>query len=158
VDEAIGDLWFIQDEVLRDLLASDWLEARTIYPACAYKSCVILCGGILEGLLLDALLHDKQPASTAFKQKYGKNSPQLERWSLQQLVEIGKELGLFSDPTLLPLSDVVRQWRDLVHPGRQVRTTLTVTPEKAAIAINAVSICIHDLDLAARAAGRQPTP
>src|SRR5512136_1865414 len=50
-----GAFWFVEDAALRERLAADWHEAQDVCHVLGWKSCVVLCGGILEALLTDAL-------------------------------------------------------------------------------------------------------
>jgi hypothetical protein len=43
------------------------------------------------------------------------------------------------------LSHTVREYRNLVHPGNQLRTGLKVQPEEARIAVEVLNILIRDL-------------
>jgi len=43
---------FVADDRLRNLRSSDWVEALRVMQIGAWKACVPLCGGILEGILL----------------------------------------------------------------------------------------------------------
>lgn len=43
---------FVSDDALRVVLESDWLEANRALSVEAWKSCIILCGGMVEGMLL----------------------------------------------------------------------------------------------------------
>ena len=147
-----SEFWFVRHANLKANLIRDWTEARNAYTVGATKACIILCGGICEGLFLDALSEDTQRAQSAYAGKFGKSSKRkLDRWDLGELADVAQQLNLLSDPTLFPLSDVLRQWRDLVHPGRELRTAITITEHKAATSINTVATCIQDFS--ARAVG-----
>lgn len=60
-DARTGAFWFIQDAQRRDRLAADWREAQDVCHVLGWKSCVVLCGGILESLLTDALARAGAP-------------------------------------------------------------------------------------------------
>jgi len=75
--EPAREFGFIQDPKLRDQLTDDWDEAKRVREARAWKSCVILCGGILEGMLLDFLKRDEPEAKAAYQKLKVKSSPEL---------------------------------------------------------------------------------
>ncbi len=135
---------FIQDPLLRDQLAKDWDEAQRVRGVQAWKSCVILCGGILEGMLLDVLKRDEQQAKSAYqKVRKGKAAPDLNRWELADLVDVAKSLGLLSK-SAEHLGHGLREFRNLIHPGKQVREKVTLTQEEAEIAFNIVKVCLRE--------------
>lgn len=141
--KAVDNFDFIQDPLLRDQLARDWDEAQRVHQVKAWKSCVILCGGILEGMLLDILKRDEQQAKTAYQKKKLKSSPDLNSWDLVDLVDVAKELGLLSKG-VGHLSHGLREFRNLVHPGRQIRERVSLTEEEAEIAFRVVQVCLRE--------------
>ena len=62
-DASGGAFWFVENVALRERLAADWHEAQDVCHVLGWKSCVILCGGILEALLADALERAEAPAA-----------------------------------------------------------------------------------------------
>lgn len=134
---------FIQDPRLQDQLANDWDEAQRVHGVKAWKSCVILCGGILEGMLLDVLKRDERQAKAAYQRLRVKSPPDLNSWDLVDLVDVAKELGLLSRG-VGHLSHGLREFRNLVHPGRQIREKVSLTEEEAEIAFNVVKVCLRE--------------
>lgn len=132
---------FIQDSLLRDQLEKDWDEVQRVREVKAWKSCVILCGGILEGVLLDVLKRDEQEAKSAYK---GKGKADLDHWDLIDLVDVAKNVGILSK-SVGHLSHALREFRNLIHPGKQVRERLSLTQEQAEIAFNVVKVCLGEL-------------
>lgn len=136
-----GTFWFVTDTDLRELLEADWREARRVHEAGAWKSCVILCGSILEGILMDALGRDLANASREYSLRRRRPAPPLNEWDLVDLVESANKLRTFPKGAI-HLSHAVREFRNLIHPGRQIRENVRVTEEQANVAINAVRMCI----------------
>lgn len=135
---------FIQDSLLRDQLTKDWDEAQRVHEVKAWKSCVILCGGILEGMLLDVLRRDEQQARFAYQKRKGREAADLDQWDLVDLVNVAKDLGLLSKSAEY-LGHGLREFRNLVHPGKQIREKLSLTQEEAEIAFNVVKVCLREL-------------
>jgi hypothetical protein len=119
------DLEVVSNEGLRKILRRDILElnvARSQGYDKTPKTCMILAGAIVEAMLLDALKRRKKAAL-----KVASNLPQpppanLEEWNLYQMVQVASGLK----PRLLPAdsesgADQLRKWRNLVHPGRELR-------------------------------------
>lgn len=135
---------FIQDPLLRDQLTSDWGEVERVRGVKAWKSCVILCGGILEGMLLDVLKRDEQQARSVYPQRKGKEVSDLDQWDLVDLVNVAKDLGLLSKSAEY-LGHGLREFRNLIHPGKQVREKVSLTQEEAEIAFNVIKVCLREL-------------
>lgn len=102
-----------------------------------------MCGSILEGMLLGVLLQKKQELERRYSQ--GKGKPSLEQWDLIELVEAAEKLGLLGD-SVKHLSQAVRLYRNLVHPGRLLREKIDINVEEATIAINTVKIVRQQLN------------
>lgn len=134
---------FIQDPLLRDQLEKDWDEVQRVRGVKAWKSCVILCGGILEGMLLDVLKRDQQRARSAHQKRKGKEVPDLDQWDLVDLVNVAKDLGMLSKSAEY-LGHGLREFRNLIHPGKQVREKVGLTQEEAEIAYNVVKVCLRE--------------
>jgi hypothetical protein len=139
-----GDFWFVQDQALRKQLAADRQELRAVQSAKAWKSCVILAGGMLEGMLLDVLSRRTTDAQVAFQKLRRRAAPDLDRWSLADLVEVASEMSILPKGAVR-LSHALREFRDLVHPGRQLRENIHLTKDEADIAISVVNICFRAL-------------
>lgn len=151
-----GDFWFVENPSLRRLLSADRQELLRVYDAKAWKSTVILSGGILEGMLLDVLDRRKEQANEAYRQIKGRNPEPLDRWVLNELVEVAKAVGALGKG-VGQLSHVLREFRDLIHPGRQLREGITISADEAEIAVLTVKICFRELAAAVRSWNeRQP--
>jgi hypothetical protein len=102
---------------------------------------IILSGGAIEAILLDLLLNNPgaQEAQSAPKGK-----PDLSRWDLNDLIKVAIELELVTG-TVEKLSHPVRDYRNLVHPGNELRSKLAVDREEARIAIEVLNSLHRDL-------------
>jgi hypothetical protein len=128
---------FIADKKLRNLIEKDWEEINAIFNVNAWKSCVLLCGSILEGILINELKRNQPIANQEYQRLKNRNAPVLDRWDLVDLVEISNRLQLFPKGTI-HLNHAIREFRNLVHPGKQLREHIEVTEEQAVIAFNTI--------------------
>jgi hypothetical protein len=137
---------FLSDDRLREVLASDWQEVQEIRKSNSMgrKSIVILCGGILEGMLLDVLQQVEQCAKEAYQSRFDRKPRKFSQWSLGELVDVAAALKFLKGNTV-SLSQVLRSYRNLVHPGKQLREQKIITEAQAGIAVNTVQICIEEL-------------
>lgn len=126
------EFWFIGDPAFQRQLAMDWREAQAVFQVQGWKSCIILCGGILEGMLLDALGHKSHaPVEAA-----GPN--------LVDLLEAARARGILGTGTP-PLGLALREFRHLIHPGLPSREKVEATQEEAEAALIAVRMCLRQI-------------
>jgi hypothetical protein len=126
-----GAFWFIQDAALRERLAADWHEAQDVCHVLGWKSCVILCGGILEALLADALLRSASPAPRRPLLLGGLATAAVQRRVL-------KKDALRLSPTLLA-------FRGLIGSGSRRRKAVAPDRTEAEAALDAVRSCLQQL-------------
>ncbi len=134
---------FVSNSQLRSIVIRDYAEMGLIASTAAIKSRIILAGGLIEGLLLDVLSRKKKRVlSSQTALKVGKKS--IEQWGLAGLIDVSVELKIIS-PQVEKLGGVVREYRNLVHPGLEKRSGLEIGSDEATIAQSVLSIVIKDL-------------
>ena len=132
---------FIKDSSLRPILERDCVEIQKAYVSECWKSVVILTGGSLEAVLLDRLLQIETQAKAA---KSAPSSKDVSKWDLSDLIKVAVELKVV-EPSAKVLADAVRQYRNLVHPGNELRSKLSVGKLEANSGLNALTIVHRDL-------------
>jgi hypothetical protein len=139
------DFTFVTDERLRSIIQRDYDELQKVKGANATLSRIILCGRIIEALLLDAMLRNPSKANAAKNTPKEKGKPMpCENWSLNDLLEVAIELG-FVRAGHEKQSHGVREFRNLVHPGWELRSGLSVQDPEANIAEEFLRIVLRDL-------------
>jgi hypothetical protein len=133
---------FVSDPKLREICCRDYLELGKGRRARAYKSTIILSGGLLEAVLSDALGREAAKAKASYRKLY----PKKKRvgWTLESLIEVAEDLGIIT-PGATQLSHTLRDYRNLVHPDKEIRSGYKVQKEEAEIAVNMVRIVMRDL-------------
>lgn len=131
---------FVQDADIRAIVERDFDEAQRALVSKCWKAAIILCGGIIEAILLDLLGRDEVRARSATKAP----KTELLRWDLADLIGVSLELKLVS-AGIEKLSQSVREFRNLVHPGREVRERIAFDAEEARIALEVVHILHREL-------------
>ena len=126
------EFWFIQDPALQRQMATDWREAQDVYQVRGWKSCVILCGGILEAMLLAALSREGHAPAEPSSQ------------DLATLLEAANARGILGADAP-PLGLALRQFRYLIHPGLAAGGRLEVTRDEAEAALVAVRMCLRHM-------------
>ena len=125
--ERSGEFAFVSDSRLRDRLAADWHEAQDVCHVLGWKSCLMLCGGILDSVLLQALAGEEQLRG---------------RHSLDALVATAVARGLLTADSVR-IGPALRAYKRLTSPARSARYLLTRADADAALA--AVRACLRQL-------------
>lgn len=135
------DFPFISDNELRKILERDYLEIQIALIAQCWKSVIIMCGSAMEAILLDLLKQDEEEAKSSQKAPAERN---LEKWSLNDLIEVAIDLELVTEG-IAKLSHSVREYRNIIHPGNEIRNKIEFGKEEARIAIEVLNILHRDL-------------
>jgi len=125
------DFTFMNNGELRVVVERDYAELQRLNLETAPKCVLILSGAIIEGLLLDALV------------TFGK-------WGLEEATKRTlNELINAALPTQIlkhdRLSHAAKQYRNLVHPGREIRDHVAFSTPDATVAKGAVDIAIREV-------------
>lgn len=132
---------FVSDAPLKEFMARDWHEVQIAHEAEAWKACLVLCGSLLEAMLLDVVKYigDKLKIPT------GENIPKdSDKWSLIHLILLAKENGFISGPAA-SFAEGLRDFRNLIHIDRQVRENVIVDQHAANVAIRVVAMVHGEL-------------
>jgi hypothetical protein len=147
----------ISDPELRDIIERDYRElAIVLFPAGAWKSCVVMAGSILEAILLDLLTQDRAHVAQAMaslkapkKGQKGpvkditKDSPD-EAWTLANLIGVAGDLGLLPAMDVKAIHQVLRDYRNFVHPRKEKKAAHPCTEAEAMLAKGALdAVCNH---------------
>lgn len=125
---------------LRRIVERDLVELTAAIKNGSNKSVLVLCGSILEGLLLDRLLTIRDRAEPL----HPKSIP-LERWQLNEIIDISGNLEILPTETIMKFSHGLREFRNLIHPGCELRDKLVIAPEEARIGAEVVNIVLRTL-------------
>ena len=110
---------FIRDEQLRLVIERDCEEIQKTLVVRCWKAAIILSGSAIEAILLDLLQAREADAKAA------KKAPKTDilQWDLNELIKVAVELHLIV-PSVEGLATSVRQYRNLIHPGRELKSGL----------------------------------
>jgi len=126
---------FISEEDFRNTLQADYDEMETCYNNKCWKSVLILSGSIIEATLIDYLIGLNNP-------KYKKQK--LLQWDLKTAIKTCFGERIISEKAK-NLSDVVKDYRNLIHPGRAIRTKTIVDDNDASVSKALVDIIIREI-------------
>lgn len=136
---------FIQKKELIPILIRDYIEVVTCIKSECWKSAIILCGSAIEAILYDLLKQNESAAlSSKAAQKYKGSVSPLEEWKLNSLINTASELFLVSKG-VEGLSHTAREFRNLIHPLKEVTENYKLEKEEAENAVTTLKILIRDL-------------
>jgi hypothetical protein len=137
---------FMADPQLRSMIERDYREIQPCLTAGAYKAATVMCGSVMEALLLDALLTRQTQAKQCLQapKTKGKVVKDLRKWPLSGMIAVAQELRILPT-TILGMSDSLREYRNLIHPAVEIRKQITPEEEEATLAHSALRVIIKNL-------------
>lgn len=119
---------FVQNEELRLLLSRDYQELGLLVAIGARKSALVLCGSIIEALLVATLKQNEAAALDSYSALSTRsrsssrisNIPPIEDWKLWELISVAGEMGELDSDTKRQ-ADILRDYRNLIHPLVEIR-------------------------------------
>lgn len=126
---------FIADQKFKNLLIRDFGELQECVKNNSSKSVLILSGSIIEAVLIEYFTHNLP---------VGKTATQVMKMTLADLIDEAREVNLISSKTK-ELSTVVKNFRNLIHPGREIRLNEEFDEETATVSYHLVKIILKEL-------------
>jgi hypothetical protein len=138
---------FVKDVDLRNIIERDYRELKLrVFPQQAWKSTVILAGSILEAILYDRLSVDpaiKTRAMSSTKAPHGKDISAGD-WKLFNLIEVATDIGVLPADRADTIDQVLRDYRNFVHPKKELRSKHSCGEAEATMAVGALEgVCNH---------------
>jgi hypothetical protein len=131
------DLAFLNGEESRRRVLEDFQEASRSLQANNFKAAIVMSGAIAEALLL-AVLEDDPPEGVTIEQ--------LRRESLSKYLAYASETGRITDSSVRSLLDnTLREWRNMIHPGKMIRSNMSVDQHRAEVALLCVRLLVKEL-------------
>jgi hypothetical protein len=128
---------FITQKDLRASLEADFKEMASCLETGCWKAVHVLAGSMIEALLVDYLLASNMPA--------GAQDPLA--MTLADLISVCRKERVISQKAA-DLCNVVKHYRNLIHPGRSVRLNEKIDEPGAKIALSLVEIIVTEISKA----------
>ena len=124
---------------MQRILQNRWQECVLCVKAGAPLGATVMMGGILEGLLLARInqLPNQAPVHTAKfapRDRMGRTLP-LKDWTLKDYIDVAQELTWIA-PTAKDIGAVLRDYRNYIHPQKELSHGISLTPSDAAMLWN----------------------
>jgi hypothetical protein len=138
---------FMSDKDLRAIVERDYMELSVyLFPSEAWKSCIIMAGSVLEAVLYDQLTADANILSKAEASSKAPKRLSIEKgeWKLQHLIDVAAELGIIPLNRAASVDQVLRDYRNFVHPKKEIKAAHPCTEAEALMAKGALDgVCNH---------------
>jgi len=130
---------FVKDVKLRIFASTAAQEACRCFDATAFNAAAVMAGSATEAVLLDLLSQQKPTLNS----KLTNNEP-FEKWRLDDLIKTALKLNLLGRATG-NLTQIVRQHRNLIHPGRSLREKNSIGRGEAEITLGILRLVCDEL-------------
>ena len=141
-------LEFIDDIYFRNNLRLDLSSVKSSLSNGEWKATTVLAGSITEALLLWAIKKVgpiRQSDVNIAMANNNINEKDLNKWGLGDYNKVAKHLAIIQDKTFDQVN-LAREFRNYIHPGREVRDKVKCSIGTAYASISAVELVIEDLD------------
>lgn len=122
---------FMIDGRFNSVVLRDYEELSHLDPLVHSKSVLVLSGSVIEGVLTDAIL-----AATEL------TLSKVNSMSFEKIIETANEVGVIKETNL---STVLRGYRNLVHPAREVLDHVEFSDADATLARAAVDVVFQEV-------------
>lgn len=129
----------ISNEELKELLLQDIEECAICIATNQNKSAIILCGSIVEAILMDCIL-----SRNIKKYKIKDKNKSIKDMSLNELLTVAKQEGMISDTTY-NLSHFIKDYRNIIHPSNLLRNSFKISNERVMVIWNILKEIMESL-------------
>lgn len=126
---------FVSDDVFQSILERDYEEVQKCIEGKSAKSVLVLSGSIVEALLSDYFI-ENLPA--------GQTEASILSTTLAALLDFAEADGIITRSEK-NLATVIKDFRNLIHPGREVRKNEQFDFETAQLAFQILNILIRKI-------------
>lgn len=137
---------FVKNETLKLISERDFRSLQVALKQDEWKSAVILAGSVVEAMLIDVVEQESLARNAVVPSVPKKNTEKPEHWTLHELVSTCGPAGIgrLGDRTVRA-ADLVRDYRNFVHPGLELRTGDRVSGQDARLSGLLVEMIVADL-------------
>lgn len=135
----------ISNTDLREILLRDVKECAISLLTNQYKSCIVICGSVIEAILVNRItdrgISKYDIGKLLYKKPKTKNVKEMD---LNELLELAKAED-FIDVEVYHLSNYVRSYRNIIHPSCEVRKSYEVNEDTAKLMWSVLLAIIKEL-------------
>lgn len=124
---------------MTDFVEHRLTEARICLTNGAFLAATVMLGSALEAALLGIGLENEQQFHKSQKKPKGRDgkSRNVRDWTLSELIRVSQDLG-FLGPAIGKHSEVLMEFRNYIHPSKELKTGFT--PDRNTVRIDSVVV------------------
>lgn len=126
---------FVNDETFQIILERDYEEVQKCLETKSSKSILVLSGSIVEALLSDYFIENLP---------FGQTQTTILSATLFELLDFAEAVGIITKSEK-NLATVIKEYRNLIHPGREVRKNEQFDFETAQLAFQILNLLIRKI-------------
>ncbi len=146
-------LRFIDDAAFRRTLSIDRAAAHRALSNGEWKAATVLAGSVIEALCLWTIRREAAETALDTARRLQRERVLGQRgipddvlsWHAPELIEVAFALGFIEQDTV-QVARTTKDYRNLIHPGRELRTGQECTEGVAHVAVGAMQRVVEDLD------------
>jgi hypothetical protein len=136
----------IENPICRSILERDLREINVCSKNNAYKSVLLLCGGVIEAFIYQLLSSRSNEAQRCFDDLKRNTEPrkvglEIEKWYLGDMLIVSEHLDLINHHFYGKARDIT-EYRNIIHPSYEIRNQITQIGRLAPISIELVKMLI----------------
>ena len=123
-------------------------EAQACLTVGAHLSAIILCGSVLEAILLGAAQKDPKTFNRAAGSPKGQDGKvkEFRHWSLSDFIDVAYDIELLK-PDVRKFSHDLREFRNYIHPDKQMKAGFKPDEHTAKICIQVLNAALADVSV-----------
>jgi|ERR1017187_920388 hypothetical protein len=136
---------YLADPKLIGIIQRDYAElTQKLFPSGAWKSTVIMAGSILEAILFDILTNPTRIVRTMASPAKPAGNITNGDWKLEKLIDVAVETGIMPQTRADTIDQVLRRYRNFVHPKREIKEEHQCNEPEAGLAKYGLDgVCDH---------------
>jgi hypothetical protein len=127
---------YVSDESFQDILRRDFLELKKCQESKSSKSILVLSGSILEALLTDYFCENLPT---------GQTEDSILQLTLSSLLDLAETSGIINKSEK-NLATVLKDYRNLIHPGREIRKKEVFDNSTAELSISILELLLKKIE------------
>ncbi len=138
---------------LQGIVERDYAELQQVLlPDGAWKSTVVMSGSLLEAILYDLLAKEAGRLALAMAAKRAPKASArdgggvlpVEKWKLDGMIKVAEDIGLLPKERAETFDQILRDYRNFVHPTKELRAEHPCGEGEALMAKGAIdAVCDH---------------
>lgn len=143
-DDVTADALPITEQI-KPFINSRIDEMKSCFESHAYLAAIIICGSLLEGVLLGlASMYPREFNTSASAPRNNGRVKQFHEWKLAEFINTARDVG-FIQEDVRKFSHVLRDFRNYIHPFQQMSSGFTPDEHTAKICMQVLKAALSQI-------------